>query len=231
MTAKPNAPVLSFTLPDGSTSTVTVKRLLNAGYAGKNQEEVRAHVDELAKLGVPAPTTTPTLYPVSPYLAQQSRQVDVQHAKTSGEAEWALIIDDAGEELLTCACDHTDRQLETHGVAWSKNASPDVLAVKAWHYADVVDCMDEVRLTGWVGDERTVIQDAPASALLEPSYWLQVLEERGERKPGTVLLSGTITMSDGEKQFSNRWGVALEHAALGRIELEYEVRQMADPIQ
>lgn len=31
-----------------------------------------AHVKELAELGVPAPSVTPALYPVAPYLAQQA---------------------------------------------------------------------------------------------------------------------------------------------------------------
>ncbi|MET3141017.1 UNVERIFIED_ORG: hypothetical protein ABIB13_000718 [Arthrobacter sp. UYEF2] len=45
------------------------------------------------------------------------------HARTSGEAEWALVITDDGV-LLTVACDHTDRALEVHGVAWSKKCPP-----------------------------------------------------------------------------------------------------------
>src|SRR5215203_5363650 len=81
-------PSLSFTLPDGSLRTVTVTRLLNAGYAGRSQDDVAAHVSELAELGVPAPAVTPALYPVSPYLAQQTDTVAAQHGKTSGEAEW-----------------------------------------------------------------------------------------------------------------------------------------------
>lgn len=44
-----------------------------------------------AHLGVPDPTAPPALYPVSPYLAQQVSEVRVQHARTSGEAEWALV--------------------------------------------------------------------------------------------------------------------------------------------
>ena len=83
---------LSFELPDGSTRDVQVNHLLNAGYAGREQEEVQAHIAELAELGVPGPTTTPALYPVSPYLAQQVSEVRVQHGRTSGEAEWALVI-------------------------------------------------------------------------------------------------------------------------------------------
>ncbi|GAP59150.1 hypothetical protein AHiyo1_23820 [Arthrobacter sp. Hiyo1] len=53
---------LSFELPDGTTRNVQVKHLLNAGYAGREQEEVQAHIAELAELGVPGPTTTPALY-------------------------------------------------------------------------------------------------------------------------------------------------------------------------
>lgn len=228
---QPQPTVLSFELPDGSRSTVTVRRLLNAGYAGRDQAEVKAHIDELAELGVPGPSTTPTLYPVSPYLAQQADAVDVQHARTSGEAEWALVIDDEGRELITCACDHTDRQLETHGVAWSKNASPDVLGRRAWPYAQIADRLDDVVMRGWVGEGRTPIQESPMSTLLAPGYWLDVLEGRGEREPGTVLLSGTITMAAGVDQFASAWGASLEDPELGVISVEYAVRPMAEPIE
>nr|WP_255638521.1 DUF2848 family protein [Amycolatopsis sp. DSM 110486] len=61
-----------FTLRDGSEITTPVHTLLNAGYAGRSQDDVAAHVKELAELGVPAPSVTPALYPVAPYLAQQA---------------------------------------------------------------------------------------------------------------------------------------------------------------
>src|ERR671921_574345 len=85
-------PALTFTLPDGSTRQVEVVQVLNAGYAGRSQEDVAAHVAELAELGVPAPSVTPALYPVAPYLAAQGDGVPVQHGRTSGEAEWALVV-------------------------------------------------------------------------------------------------------------------------------------------
>jgi hypothetical protein len=59
MTRLAFCPALEFTLPDGTTRSVTVTRLFNAGYAGRAQEEVAAHVAELAELGVPAPSVTP----------------------------------------------------------------------------------------------------------------------------------------------------------------------------
>ena len=50
---------LQFTLPDGTAASVTVNHLLNGGYAGRNQESVQAHIDELAALGVPGPKGHP----------------------------------------------------------------------------------------------------------------------------------------------------------------------------
>ncbi len=141
---------LTFEVPDRTAIEIEVNQVLNAGYAGRDQERVQAHIDELAELGIPAPSTTPTLYPVSPYLARQASAVDVQHEQTSGEAEWALVITE-DDVLLTVACDHTDRRLEVHGVAWSKNASPDILGTHAWRLADVTDHLDAVRLRAWVG--------------------------------------------------------------------------------
>lgn len=227
-------PSLCFALPDGGLRTVTVTRLLNAGYAGRSQEDVAAHVAELAELGVPAPAVTPALYPVSPYLAQQTDTVAAQHGKTSGEAEWALVVDDTGELLLTAACDHTDRELETYGVAWSKNAGPDVLADRAWRLDEVAGRADELTLRAWVtGADGTeeLIQDGTAAELLPPDYWAEVLRGRGELEPGTVLISGTIPMRQGVNQFAERWRVELADPAAGRrISLAYDVVPMPEPI-
>jgi len=224
---------LSFELPDGSIQSIVVTDLLNAGYAGREQDEVQAHIAELAELGVPGPTTTPAMYPVSPYLAQQASEVSVQHDHTSGEAEWALVITDT-DVLLTAACDHTDRLLEVHGVAWSKNASPDVLGRQAWRLSDVRDHLDQITLKGWVGAgdaADTLIQDSSLASLLTPDCWLDVLTERGLNKPGTVLISGTVAMINGVDQFARTWKVELRDPVTGHsIDVAYAVREMAAPI-
>jgi hypothetical protein len=224
---------LAFDLPDGTSVPVTVTRLLNAGYAGREQDEVAAHVAELAELGVPAPTATPALYPVAPYLAAQADTVPAQHGRTSGEAEWALVVAGPGDLLLTVACDHTDRALEVHGVAWSKNAGLDVLGRGAWRLTDVEDHLDQLRLRAWVAhhDDGTeqLIQDSPLAALLPPRYWLDEIPQLLE--PGTVLLSGTVAMLPGVDQFADRWRVALTDPVTERtLELDYAVQRMPDPI-
>jgi Protein of unknown function (DUF2848) len=225
-------PKLTFTLPAGNVESVEVTALLNAGYAGRDQAEVASHIAELAALGVPAPATTPALYPISPYLAQQTDLVHVQHGRTSGEAEWALVIVEH-DVLLTAACDHTDRDLEVHSVAWSKNAAPDVLGVRAWRLSDVADRLDDITLEAWVrnGADTQLIQRGTLGDLLAPKYWLDVLAERGGANPGTVLLSGTISMLGGVNQFADAWKVAMTDPATGDvIGVEYQTQRMPEPI-
>lgn len=225
--------VLTFELPDGSTRDVDVRQVLNAGYAGRSQDDVAAHVAELAELGVPAPSVTPALYPVSPYLAQQTDRVAAQHARTSGEAEWALVVAADGELLLTAACDHTDRDLEVHGVAWSKNAGPDVLARRAWRLDDVAARVDDLTLRAWVthGGMETEIQRGTLAELLTPGYWADVLRTRGDLVPGTVLISGTIPMTENVDQFAEAWRVELGDPVTGdTIGLAYDVVPLPEPI-
>ncbi|GAA4025790.1 DUF2848 domain-containing protein [Allokutzneria multivorans] len=220
---------LVFELPDGSRVPVAVKHLLNGGYAGRSQEDVAAHVAELAELGVPAPSVTPCLYPVAPYLAQQATTVPVQHGKTSGEAEWALVVTE-DDVLLTVACDHTDRDLEVHGVAWSKQAAPDVLGTRAWRLSEVEQRLDSLVLTAWADDE--VIQHGTLAELLPPSYWLTDLRERGLLEAGTVLLSGTIPMRPGVNQFAGSWRVALSDPAspASPLTLAYTTSRLPEPV-
>jgi hypothetical protein len=227
-------PELVFALPGGTPVAVTVTRLLNAGYAGREQAEVAAHVAELAELGVPAPAVTPALYPVAPYLAAQADSVPVQHGRTSGEAEWALVVAGPAAEdlLLTVACDHTDRELEVHGVAWSKNAGLDVLGRGAWRLVDVEDHLDELRLRAWVthddGPEQ-LIQDSPLAALLPPRHWLDAIGSL--LVPGTVLLSGTVAMLPDVDQFADHWRVELADPTTTRtLDLAYAVQRMPEPI-
>lgn len=232
---------LKLGLPDGTTVTTEVRTLLNAGYAGRSQEDVRAHVEELAALGVPAPAQTPAMYPVSPYLARQTESVHAPHERTSGEAEWALVVtgDRAEDLLLTVACDHTDRALEVHGVAWSKNAAPDVLGQRAWRLVDVADRLDSLTLTAWVGTEGTErtegawteIQRGTLAELLTPDYWVGVLRERGLLTAGTVLLSGTIPMHEQVDQFASAWRVELGDPESGDVlRVDYRVERLPEAI-
>ena len=212
---------------------ITPAWVLNGGYAGRDTEEVRHHVEELAAIGVPGPTNVPTMYPLSHHLAMQTDHVQVAHAKTSGEAEWAFVVPTEGEVhtdelLVVAACDHTDRALEAHGVAWSKQSAPDVLGDVAWRWGDVAEDFDHFTLRGWVGDETAdeLIQDGSPAKLLDVPYWAGRLEKAGLLRPGTVFMSGTIPMIPGVDQFAGAWRVELADGAGNVSRVAYTVETL-----
>ena len=218
-----------FTMPDGSRREVGVQYVLNAGFTGRDTAQVQHHVDELAALGVPAPARIPTLYPLPRHLVAQVDEIQVGHARTSGEAEWALVIGDGPDDvLLTAACDHTDRDLEVHGIGWSKQTSPDILGDQAWYLADVVDELDRFTLRAWVthGSTESLIQDGSPAQLLAPSDWLERLRAGSLLRPGTVLLGGTVPMTPGVDQFAEAWRVELTDPRGRRSRLAYRVEQL-----
>jgi hypothetical protein len=217
---------------DEGPRTIEVGWLFNAGYAGRDSDAVQAHVDELSDLGVPAPATVPTLYPLSSLLARQDDVVQVPHGRTSGEAEWALVVGGAPDDLLVAAaCDHTDRELEKHGVAWSKQSAPDIVGDRAWRWDQVAEHFDGFTLRAWVThdhDEELISDGSPAD-LLPPGYWIERLDDAGLLRPGTVLLSGTIPMLEAVDQFAEGWRVELADPDGAASTAAYRVDRLCEP--
>jgi 2-keto-4-pentenoate hydratase/2-oxohepta-3-ene-1,7-dioic acid hydratase in catechol pathway len=224
-----SARVVRFDVVGAGEREVVVRYALNGGYAGRDTEQVQHHVDELAALGVPAPSRVPTLYPLSAVNVSQADAVQVPHDRTSGEAEWALVVGDGPDDLLlTAACDHTDRALEVHGVAWSKQSAPDLLGDVAWPLQDVAGDLDSFTLRAWVrhGESEQLIQDGTLAQLLPPSYWVDRLREAGLLRPGSVVLSGTIPMVEGVDQFADGWRVELADGAGNVSRVAYTLEQL-----
>lgn len=85
-----------------------------------------------------------------------------------------VIGDDVDDPLLAVACDHTGREPEVHDVAWSKNASPDVLGRRAWWPAEVAGGST----TSGCGDSWTVELTDPATGdVITASYEIDRLPE------------------------------------------------------
>lgn len=221
---------ICLTVNDGTERELGVRHAFNAGYSGRDTGEVQRHVAELAALGVPAPGQIPTLYPLPARLVTQETTIEVPHAKTSGEAEWALIVgEDVEDLLLTVASDHTDRALEVHGVAWSKQTAPNLVGEFAWRLQDIHADLDDLTLRAWVthADAESLIQDGTLAQLLPPAYWVERLQEHSLLRPGTVLLGGTLSMMPGVEQFADSWRVEIADQNGQTSQLSYQVLQLS----
>ncbi|WP_339062097.1 DUF2848 domain-containing protein [Tepidibacillus marianensis] len=218
---------------DSKTLELEVKKIFNAGYAGRNQALVQEHIDELAKVGVPAPTTTPTLYPISNYLATTSDNLQVQHGETSGEIEYVLIWAD-GELYVTVGSDHTDRNLENYSVPKSKQACPNVIPPEVWKFDDVKDHWDELELECWVtkGGKRDLYQKAKLAALLSPDEWSETFDRLSVAEDGNIFYSATVNTVGNMLVFGDQYEIELKDPVLNKsIKHAYHVEVLQKGIE
>ena len=201
-----------------------VRHLWNGGWAARDQAELRRHVEEMERMGVPGPITTPIFFPLASTLATTADRVEVLGEQTSGEVEYALLVD-TGRILVTVASDHTDRGFERYGIQASKQLYPDVLASEAWPLDECRAHWDRLVLRCWTTTlgRRSVYQEAALAELLSPDTWLDMLHRHGVPRDGLVFLSGTPATIGGVV-FGERYEIELEDPVLGRaIRHEYVV--------
>lgn len=195
---------------------VEISRLIVAGWTGRDQEAVHAHVRELELLGVKPPSSIPVFYRVGIETLTTRLSVQVVGGDSSGEVETVLIAD--GNELLVAlASDHTDRKVEAYSIAVSKQMCPKPMSSTAWRYADVADHWDSLILRSWAttGGERRLYQEGVLAELLLPQALLERLCGGPSLPAGTALFGGTLSAIGGIAP-ADRFELALEDPVLGR---------------
>ncbi len=210
---------------DQSLVPFEVNRVYCAGYVGRNQEKVREHIDELTKIGVPAPERTATVYPVSKSLLTNQNQIFVQGKETSGEVEFVLFLK-GNDIFVTVGSDQTDRELEKQRIDKSKQVCEKPVANEIWNYKTLEDHWDSLILRSWVTDERgkRIYQEGLVTALLPVPELLKVIKSETEHSlDGAVIYSGTVPAINGF-EFVKIWDLELEDPILNRkINHHYEV--------
>jgi hypothetical protein len=205
-------------------------RMVNAGYVGRNQEEARRHIEELAAKGIPGPKRTPTLYPVIPRMLVCEEHIDVYGAQTSGEVEYVLLVQNRNTIYVGLGSDHTDRHLEETDIPRAKQICPNIIGPRVWPLDEVRDHWDEVEM------ESRVIQDGQEvpyqkgllKLILDPDGLMEFVGSK-LRGPldGTVIFSGTLGTLSGGIVYGDGFAARLTDPRLGRsLELSYEVACM-----
>lgn len=203
---------------NGQTVDLPLRYVVNAGYAGRDQDAVKAHIDELAEIGVNGPKHIPTFYPVPLLQLTQSHTLQVGHGKTSAEVEYVFIQTEE-KRYITVGSDHSDRALEAYSVNAAKQICPNVIAAELWDYDEVCDHLEQLVLVCEVceQDEWRVYQQGPVTALLPPEKLLKLGEPvlPGNRN-GLVIYSGTIP-TIGEITYANKWRISLKDQKTNRL--------------
>ena len=209
---------------DGSPLEFPVRQILVAGYTGRDTEQVRAHIAELEKQGIPPPARVPVLFPLDASWATTDTELQFPVPQVSGEVEPALLfrsgrLDDA---LVSVIVDFTDREEERRSIARSKEL-PKPLSKNVWRYSDVADIWDEIAMHSWAepGPGRELYQSGKLAQLLAPSELLARLDLAGGLE-GCVLLMGTLPLRSKEFLFTEYFACELETP--DRRKLSYECR-------
>ncbi len=178
-----------------------MRRMVNAGYTGRDQERVRHHIEELKKEGVPAPESTPTAYEMITQLVYFDQEIEVVSDRTSGEAEYVLLCTE-DEVYVGVGSDHTDRELESVSIIKSKQVCPNVMSNRLWRLKEVREDWDQILLRSWTGDEKgkkQLYQEAPLAAMMTPEDLMEFIKNRLDDRnlSGMMIFSGTIPILTG----------------------------------
>lgn len=202
---------------------VDVTDLIVAGWTGRDPAAVQHHIDELAALGVPAPSTVPLFYRVANGLLTQAPVIDVVGPDTSGEVE-PFLVRLGGDLFLGLASDHTDRALETTSVAAAKQACAKPVAPTLWPFAPLEPHLDQLMLGCeiWEGDAWVTYQEGTLASILP----LAMLVERAGLADGQAMLCGTLGAIGGVRP-ATAYRMHMTDPVLGRgITFSYDVRPL-----
>lgn len=194
--------------------------IINAGYTGRDQTAVQAHIDELKEEGIPAPEKTPVYFTKFEERITQDNSFEVlDEVDHSGEAEFALLFD-TGEIFVGVGSDHTDRKLETIDIPKAKQMYPNTISRDLWKLSDVSDHWDDLIIRSWikVNGVRTLFQEAALTAMLDANDIIERVKGllvNPENTEGLVVYSGTVA-SIIKAEYSPYFEVEIEDPVLGR---------------
>ncbi len=203
---------------------LNIKQLIVAGWTGRNRAAVDHHIDELAAIGIAPPSDVPLYYRVSANLVSQDDLVQVVGNTSSGEVE-PLIIRSGKQFWLGLASDHTDRQLEAHSVAASKQACVKPVGATVWEFDEVAEHLDQLVLQCLIKeDDAWVAYQEGTLANIQP---LQQLIDAAQMPVNSAMLCGTLGAIGGVRP-ATHYRMSLTDPVLKRqIQMEYRVEELA----
>lgn len=198
-------------------ATVDISQVVVAGWAGRDHAAIEHHIEELAAIGVPRPSAVPLYYRIADNQLTQAEHVQAVGPHSSGEVE-AFVFDLDGELMVSIASDHTDRKLESHSVALSKQICIKPVARSAWRFADVAEHWDELIIRSSIEEngQRVAYQEGPLATLRTPLDLIAGYTAGVSTLPaGTGMTCGTVAVQGGIRP-SQVFEMELHDPKLGR---------------
>ncbi len=195
---------------------VEIADLVIAGWTGRDVAALNHHIEELKALGVMPPSKVPIYYRVGANLLTQAATVQVLGDDSSGEVEPVLFAA-AGRLWVTIGADHTDRRVETYGIAVSKQMCAKPIGTVAWRFEEVEPHWDRLVLRSFIEDHgrRVKYQEGPLANIHEPRGLIGGWTGNPRLPEGVAMFCGTMP-AIGKIRSSQRFEMELEDPVLGR---------------
>lgn len=181
-------------------ATLSVRRLIIAGWTGRDEEAMEKHIAELEEMGIARPASTPIFYRVAAPRLTTATAIQATGGASSGEVEFVLAKIDS-EIWVGCGSDHTDREAETVGVTLSKQMCDKPIAPVFWPMAEIEDHWDDLALQSSIvtGGTREVYQQGHVTAMRPPKELVALFEAAtgSSFQDGDVMFGGTLAAQGG----------------------------------
>src|SRR5215212_555762 len=194
---------------------VVPETLIVAGWTGRDEASLRHHIEELAAIGVPRPSSVPVFYRNGVSNIVQVSRLEVLGPDTSGEVEPVVVALSDGL-WIGLGSDHTDRKAETMGIALSKQLCGKVMGALLWRLDEITDHWDRIVIRSFatIGAERMLYQEGPLAAMRHPDDLIARYSDKA-LAPQTIMFCGTLGAKGGIRPAS-RFEMELEDPVLNR---------------
>lgn len=182
------------TLSGTQTTASPLDKLVIAGWTGRNQQAMEEHIVELEAMGIARPASTPIYYRVAASRLTKADRIEVSGDGSSGEVEFVLAQID-GRLWVGVGSDHTDRKLETLGVALSKQICEKPVGDTFWAFDEVAPHWDQLVLRSFITEngERKLYQEGPVTTMRDPLELVSGWTAGDARLPeGSMMFCGTL---------------------------------------
>lgn len=206
----------------GARISTDLAAVVIAGWTGRDESALNAHIQELAELGIAPPKCVPMFYRVAATLITTRTIVQMVGRHASGEVETVLWKHD-GALYVGIGSDHTDRKLEAIGITLSKQLCAKPVSEIVWPWKEVAPHWDQVILRSRLAGGE-IYQEGPVSGLLRPDELLDLYESREGSLPArSLMFCGTLAVNGGIR-FGDEMLLQLIDPVLGRtIQHRYAV--------
>lgn len=207
--------------------SVEVKDLVIAGWTGRDVTALNHHIEELKAIGVQPPSRVPIYYRAAAQMLTQADTIQVLGDESSGEVE-PVLVGAADRLWVTVGADHTDRKVESYGIAVSKQMCAKPVGRTAWRFEEVEPHWDRLMLRSFIREDgkRVLYQEGPLAKIRDPRELIFGWKDEKRLPMGTVMFCGTMP-AIGAIRSSSRFEMELDDPVLGRkIVHAYEIEAL-----